>query len=468
MITTVRFALLAVMSPLVWLLGFSSFDRIATSLLLLVYTVIACALAYLVRQRRFLNLVGLLGVALDVLLIGVMPIIWYISLGGNELPIGITLKTSVTLFAILLIALNSLAIRPIYPIIVTVGALLIHFALLLAGLLDDGTVFTQDYVRAYTTVEISTGRVVTRITILALVGLILTLLTIRARRMVTEAAGLQLTNLQLGRYFSPNLVKKFADNPALLQPGSERKDISSVFTDLQGFTSLVESHQPNVTVPLLNGYLNELVQVAFKHEGTVDKIIGDAVHVIFGAPVDQHNHPNRAIACALEMDIVAERYRRRWQQSVRIGVTRIGVNSGSAIVGNFGSDAMFDYTAYGDAVNIAARLEGANKYLGTRVCISAATASRVPGFIGRPVGKLKLKGRTQGTEAFEPLADSGSTLDTLPAYLEAYELLHTQHPDALLKFSELYDHNPEDSLVNFHLNRLQMGELGSVVELEGK
>ena len=467
LITAVRFMLMLIMAPMVWWLGASLFERIATSSLLVVYTLVVCTSAYLISQRRYLKIVGLVGVMLDIALMGTLPLIWYATLGGSALPFGITLKTSVTAFCLLLITLNTLAMRPLYPLLATVGALLVHLILLALALSDERTAFTSSYLLAFTTPEIATGRVVTRITVVLLVGLMLTLLTMQVRKMIIEATHLQKANVQLGRYFSANLVRKLAENPALFRVGGERRDLSFVFTDLEGFTSMVESGEPATVVPLLNGYLDELVQVAFRHEGTVDKIVGDAVHVIFGAPVDQPDHASRAIACALEMDNVAEHYREQ-SDTAALGITRIGVNSGSAIVGNFGGDALFDYTAHGDAVNIAARLEGANKYLGTRICVSGDTASRDPSFSGRPVGTLWLKGKSQGIEVFEPLVNANEKTPALQAYLEAYELLRTEHPDALTSFTDVCERYPEDALARFHLNRLQSGQSGTRIVLDDK
>src|SRR5205807_2817444 len=106
---------------------------------------------------------------------------------------------------------------------------------------------------------------------------------------------------------------------------------------------------------------------------TVTKIIGDALHVLFGAPAVQPDHAARAVACALDLDAFAQAFRKTWQErGIVLGVTRIGVHAGLAIVGNFGGGRFFDYTAYGDTINIASRLEAANKQLGTRVCASEA------------------------------------------------------------------------------------------------
>ena len=149
--------------------------------------------------------------------------------------------------------------------------------------------------------------------------------------MVVEAVGLEKANVQLGRYFSPNLVPKLVASPDLFKVGGERRELSFVFSDLQGFTALVETLEPDVVVPLINRYLNALVEVAFKHQGTVDKIVGDAVHIIFGAPEEQPDHARRAVACALEMDAVAEGLRAEVAPNIALGCTRIGVNSGDVI-----------------------------------------------------------------------------------------------------------------------------------------
>ena len=139
---------------------------------------------------------------------------------------------------------------------------------------------------------------------------------------------------------------------------------------------------------LLNDYLAGMTDIVFAHEGTVAKIVGDALHVLFGAPGEQPDHAARAVACALDLDAFAEAFRRALaaHKGIALGATRIGVHAGPAIVGNFGGSRFFDYTAYGDTINIAARLEAANKQLGTRICVSASAARAGAGF-PRPAGR---------------------------------------------------------------------------------
>ena len=429
LITMVRFILMAIMAPLMWILGASRFDQMAMLSVIIAYLAVAMVSAGLVRHKRHLKLVGLMGVGMDVFVISILPVIWYSTLGGAPMPVGITLKTSVTLISILFIALNTLAMRPLYPLLVSIGSLLVHLSLTGISITDSNTVFTSSYLLAYTTSDISIGQVVIRIAIIAMIGGILTLLTMRARKMVIESAKMQKTNDQLGRYFSPNLVPRLAENPALLELGGERKELSFVFTDLEGFTTLIEENQPSLVIPILNEYLDQLIQVVFKYEGTLDKIVGDAIHVIFGAPENQPDHAQRAILCALELDQIAEQFRQKKSSTIAIGITRIGVNSGPAIVGNFGGETFFDYTAYGDAINIAARLESANKFFGSRICVSGDTTVQVSEFEGRPVGEIQLKGKSKSILVFEPDSQSGIqdvNRSNSQLYLDAYEMMRTK------------------------------------------
>ena len=184
----------------------------------------------------------------------------------------------------------------------------------------------------------------------------------RARQFAAERA-----HAALSRFFSPNLAERLATEPGAADLSGSRREVAAMFTDIAGFTSLVETLEPDVLAPLLNDYLGEMTDVVFAHGGTLAKIVGDALHVLFGAPADQDDHAARAVTCALALDAHAEAFRLRWREKgLPLGPTRIGVNAGSAIVGNFGGQRYFDYTAYGDSINTAARLETANKHFGTQ------------------------------------------------------------------------------------------------------
>ena len=216
-----------------------------------------------------------------------------------------------------------------------------------------------------------------------------------ARRRLVEA---ERAHASLSRYFSPNLAERLASDADAIDLGGQRREIATLFTDIASFTALVETLEPSVLGPLLNEYLTGMTDIVFAQDGTVAKIVGDALHVLFGAPGEQPDHADRAVNCALALDEYAQSFRELCQQKgIALGVTRIGVHAGPAIVGNFGGGRFFDYTAYGDTINIAARLEAANKQLGTRICVSAILAAKVKDFRGRPVGDLMLRGRTRGS-----------------------------------------------------------------------
>ncbi len=270
-------------------------------------------------------------------------------------------------------------------------------------------------------------------------------------------------------YVSPNLVEHFIKNPGELRLGGERRECSFVLTDLAGFTTLVEKSDPASLVSLLNDYLNEMTRITFAHEGTLDRIVGDAVAVMFSAPAVQPDHAARAVACALDMDRFAQAFAvTKRAEGVPLGLTRIGVHSGSVIIGNVGGDTHSDYRALGDPINTSARLETVNKHLGTRICVSGATVAQCPDFIGRPVGDLMLVGKSEAIPAFEPLSAADAALPAMTAYANAFALLDSDPPAARAAFADLAEKYPDDPLAAFHHRRLESGETGSTVVMTEK
>jgi adenylate cyclase len=283
----------------------------------------------------------------------------------------------------------------------------------------------------------------------------------RRRQSAAERA-----HAMLSRYFSPNLAERLASDASALDLGGKRREVAALFTDIAGFTNLVENLDPALLSEVLNEYLCEMTDVVFEHEGTVAKIVGDAIHVLFGAPGDQPDHSTRAVACTLALDECSERFRARWaKRGVTLGPTRIGVHTGPAIVGNFGGGRFFDYTAYGDTINTAARLEAANKVLGTRICVSADVAAQAEGFLGRPVGDLVLRGKTKALRAFEPLSEEVYAHPATASYAEAFAKIEKGDPGATTAFAALMGMRANDGLVNFHLKRLLNGGSGTVFDL---
>jgi adenylate cyclase len=285
-----------------------------------------------------------------------------------------------------------------------------------------------------------------------------------ARRRQAEA---ERAHASLSRYFSPNLAKRLASDVDAIDLGGQRREIATLFTDIASFTALVETLEPEMLGPLLNDYLTGMTDLVFAHDGTVAKIVGDALHVLFGAPGEQPDHAARAVACALALDEYAQAFRERWRKKgIALGATRIGVHAGSAIVGNFGSGRFFDYTAYGDTINIAARLEAANKQLGTRICVSAVLAAKVKDFHGRPVGDLLLRGRSETLRAFEPLRAKQYQDPSTKSYLEAFAKLEAGDAGAIAAFAAHVGKHADDRLASFHLKRLLNGASGTRIAMD--
>jgi adenylate cyclase len=214
------------------------------------------------------------------------------------------------------------------------------------------------------------------------------------------------------QYVSPEVIRRLLDNPDQVQP--RKTAITAMFTDIRGFTSLSEKLDAQVLADLLNGYLTEMTGIIFRHRGTLDKYIGDAVMAIWGAPFEEPDHPQRACDAAVEMMSVLKQLQKKWelhrQPILDIG---IGINTGIASVGNMGSALRYGYTAMGDAVNLASRLEGLNKEYSTHVLLSESTYSAMEKsrFIVRELDLIRVKGKEQPVEIYELLGRSDGVGD---------------------------------------------------------
>jgi adenylate cyclase len=222
-------------------------------------------------------------------------------------------------------------------------------------------------------------------------------------------------------YVAPAVVQEMLKHPEQLRLGGERREITVLFTDIRGFTTMSENLDPESLVKLLHDFLNPMSNIIINQGGTIDKYMGDAIMALFGAPLIQPDHPRLACRAALEMVASLEALNRTWAElgrpPLKVGV---GVNTGPVAVGNMGSDRLFDYTAIGDNVNLASRLEGLNKYYGTNILISDTTAQALEnGFILRDVDLVRVKGKVQGVRIHELLGE-GEPDPELARFLEIY------------------------------------------------
>jgi adenylate cyclase len=206
-----------------------------------------------------------------------------------------------------------------------------------------------------------------------------------------------------GQYVSKDVYAQLVANPELARLGGQRREMTVLFSDIRGFTTVSERGQPEEIVGMLNEYFTRMVDIVFAHKGTLDKFVGDMVMALFGAPLDDPQHAEHAVDAALEMLRELNRLNEKWMAEGRppldIG---IGISTGPMIAGNIGSEAIMSYTVIGDAVNLGARLESLNKEHGTRIIISEATRAALPDRYGfRPLGQVVVKGKTRPVAIFE-------------------------------------------------------------------
>jgi adenylate cyclase len=215
----------------------------------------------------------------------------------------------------------------------------------------------------------------------------------------------RLLRARFEQHLAPEVVRRIAADPAALRLQGERREITALFSDIEGFTSMTERAEPTDLVALLDTYFDAAAHIVTEHGGMIDKIVGDSVHAIFNAPFALDGHPERAVACAVALLRASEEIRASpLGGRLQLGRTRIGIETGPAIVGDVGGSRKLDYTAHGNAINRAARLEAANKELGSSICIGPGTAARLPAETIRPIGTVVVRGQSEPVEVFTPVA----------------------------------------------------------------
>jgi adenylate cyclase len=246
-------------------------------------------------------------------------------------------------------------------------------------------------------------------------------------RVAVEQRQVRSLQTALASVIPPDVARAIARNPARLHLGGERREITVLFADLRGFTTFAEGVEPEVLSHVMTEYLDAMTGVIFAHGGTLDKFIGDAVMAFWNAPLDDADHARHAAVAAIEMQMALAQLGDHWQaRGLRRQRMRIGIHTGPASVGNMGSSRRFAYTALGDAVNVAARLEPLNDEFGTDICLSERALAAAGGrqaLLARPLGPVVLKGRRQAVAAFELLgrADDAALVARFAPMLALYE-----------------------------------------------
>ena len=262
------------------------------------------------------------------------------------------------------------------------------------------------------------------------------------------------TRMMFSQYVPKEVVSRLVERPELLRLGGEARELTLMFTDLANFTTMSERLSAEATVEVLTEYFNAMTPVIHRHGGTVDKFIGDAVMAFWGAPLDDVQHAEHAVRAAIEMQVAMGRLTQRLvERGLPPIAMRIGLHTGRVVVGNIGSDSRFSYTAVGDAVNLAARLEGANKAFGTGILLSEATAAALPDDLTlRLLDSVIVKGKSEAINVYSPTSDA----DLCRLSAEAVRFFYAQQWEASeTAFRELLRGKPYDYAALRFLTRLE-------------
>jgi adenylate cyclase len=263
------------------------------------------------------------------------------------------------------------------------------------------------------------------------------------------------------KYVSPSIVAEVLADPENIELGGKKVDLTVMFSDVRGFTTISEKLDPRELSNLLNRYLTPMTDLVFKNKGTLDKYMGDAIMAFWGAPIHFNDHAKHACRCALQMidklkELQAE-FRAKGLPEIDIG---IGLNSGDMSVGNMGSDTVRSYTVMGDAVNLGSRLEGINKEYGTRIIISEFTNEAVKDtFVTREVDWVRVKGKTQPVRIFELVGEnkvSDEKKKLIEFFNQGFLLYHDcKFQEAIELFSKALALEPDDAVTQLYLERCQ-------------
>ncbi len=358
---------------------------------------------------------------------------------------------------------HSLPDEKVYmPILLTVAGILLSLALghlgaiyglLLTAASLFGTVwYDQHYL-------FNKGIVVSVIWPVFLISALYTALTFY--RYLTEERNKKELRQTFSKYVSPAIVNEILAHPDNIELGGRKANLTVMFSDVRGFTTISEKLDPRALTDLLNSYLTPMTELVFKNKGTLDKYMGDAIMAFFGAPISYSDHAKYACRCALQslekLWELQKEYEKKGLPSIDIG---IGLNTGDVNVGNMGSATVRSYTVMGDAVNLASRLEGINKTYGTRIILSEFTYKEVKdNFICREVDWVRVKGKVLPVKIFELMAEEkvkSHVQEMIKWFQEGYDLYHKQSwQSGATAFEKAIGLVPEDEVSKLYLQRCQ-------------
>jgi adenylate cyclase len=304
--------------------------------------------------------------------------------------------------------------------------------------------------------------------VLPLASLLLTYTMLATYRYVTEGSEKRYLRSAFEHYLNPNVVASVVDDPQGLRLSGERRHLAILFSDIVNFTSRAERSEPERVVALLNTYMSVMIDIIFQSQGVVDKLMGDGIMAFWGAPNEIENPAGAAIDCALKMLEGLQHLRRNDERFADVDIG-IGIATGDVVVGNFGGARRFDYSAVGDTVNLASRLEGLTRHFQVHLLVNRQTLVEAAGnYCAREVGLVKVKGKEQLVPIVDVAGRAGNGID--PTFYERFNraLEHIRNGEATAANTMLLALSreaPDDALVSLYLEKIVEATDGQPTEM---
>jgi adenylate cyclase len=304
--------------------------------------------------------------------------------------------------------------------------------------------------------------------VLPLASAVLTYTVLATYQYMTEGSEKRYLRSAFEHYLNPNVVASVVDDPQGLRLSGERRHLAILFSDIVNFTSRAERSEPEQVVALLNTYMSVMIDIIFQSQGVVDKLMGDGIMAFWGAPNDIANPAAAAIDCALKMLDGLRRLRQDDERFADVDIG-IGIATGEVVVGNFGGAQRFDYSAVGDTVNLASRLEGLTRHFQVHLLVNRQTLVEAAGnYCAREVGLVKVKGKEQLVPIVDVAGYAGNGID--PTFYQRFNraLEHIRNGEATAAntmLRALSNEAPDDALVNLYLEKIVEATDGQPTEM---
>ncbi|MDF3820722.1 adenylate/guanylate cyclase domain-containing protein [Leptospira sp. 96542] len=384
------------------------YELFSVTILTLTINIILYILSKFLQKGKYVTFVGLFCVFLDLIIITILPFIWYNSVGGDAVvPRTYLIKTYIHFIIAGTLIMNAFSIQPIYPMLYAVGVVISQAGLLIYAQQDPRFVSTENFKEAVLGEAVHLNNYIFSMGVIGTLGFFLAYLTFRVRRTVFQAVSSELKVNQLSRYFSPNIVGEMSQaNDDFFKPGGKEANLAIMFCDIASFTQISESLGAEKTFALLSEYHSFMLQTVFEFNGSLDKFIGDGMLVTFGIPTQSSSDAKNALLTGVTM---MERLKVWNLQRESVGEKpiqiRIGIHFGPTIVGNVGIEKRLEFTVIGDTVNVASRIEALGKEMKRSLLVSKELLKEVPdiaelGLKVSSMGTVSLRGKIKSTEVY--------------------------------------------------------------------